>query len=134
MPGVLYVPVEKLVSVLGLPMALKLAERFGGRRLYVPHPSRLKDEHPIARSIGFEAARQLAEEWQELEIMLPLCAERLRRERNRAVRDDYGALSARLAALKWETTERNIFRIWAGEDDADIESDPPAASKQSNLF
>ncbi len=131
MAGTLYATVERLVQVLSLPTALRFTARFGGARLYVPHPSRLQQEHPIAKAIGLEAARQLAEEWQQLEIMVPRCAEFLRRERNRALRADRAELSARQAALKYELTERMVFMIWAGVDEPEGELGAAAAGQRS---
>jgi hypothetical protein len=132
MPGTVYVPVVDLVRVLTLPTALKFAERFGGARVYVPNAGWLQPEHPIVDAIGLEAARSLAEEWQQLEIVVPRCAAELRRLRNQAVCQDKSDLSARQCALKYETTERHIFRIWAGQEDNDAQAAEGAA--QPRLF
>lgn len=133
MPGTVYVPVADLVRVLSLPTALRFAEIFGGGRVYVPHPSRLEIGHAIAAAIGLEAARELAAEWQQLEIVVPRCQDELRRLRNLAVRGDKAELSARACALKYETTERHVFRIWAGEDDP-ADDAPLAPATQQPLF
>lgn len=117
MPGTVYARVVDLVRVLTLPTALRFAERFGGINVYVPHPTHLQADHPISQAIGLEAARQLAEEWKTLQIVVPRCAAELRRLRNQAVRADRAELSAPQCAIKYELTERHVFRIWAGEDE-----------------
>lgn len=134
MPGIVHATVEKLVQVLGLPTALRFAEVFGGVRVYVPHPTRIEASHPIAKAIGVEAARQLATEWQQLEIAVPRCAALLRRQRDRALRADRAALSARQAALKYEVNERTVFRIWARGEGQEDEPGDAAASTQRSLF
>lgn len=125
--------VEKLVTTLTLTTALRFVDRFDGVRVYVPHQTRLTEDHPIVQAIGMEAARQLAAEWQQLEIMVPRCKAFLRRERNRALRADRAELSAKQAALKYELTERMVFIIWAGVDDPDDQVDA-ATSAQRSLF
>lgn len=122
MAGTVFAPMHDLVRVLTLPTALRLADRFGGSRVYVPHPSRISEDHPIAQAIGLEAARQLTEEWPKFELVIPRCAPILRAERNKALRADRETLSAREAALKWELTERHVFKIWAGVDAPDVVS------------
>jgi len=128
-PGIVYASVEEIVRVLTLPTALRFVDHFGGVRVYVPNATRLRDDNPIVKAIGVEAARQVAEEWGENEIMVPRCAALLRAERNRALRADRPELSARQAARKYELTERMVFMIWAGQDEP---ADP--AAEQRELF
>lgn len=46
--------------MIGLALALRLAEHFGGGEIYVP--LRVRENHPVARVIGVAAAEQLARE------------------------------------------------------------------------
>jgi Mor family transcriptional regulator len=126
-----YIPVDKLVAELGLPLALKLAEAFGGTAVYVPTPERLRENHPLVMVLGLEAAKKLAAEWPQHEVIVPICADYLRRIRNRQVRADRASLTAREAAQKYETTERHIFRIWASPDDEELGAEP---EQQQKLF
>jgi len=50
-------------------VALKLAEDFGGVSVWVPHT--VKPEHRLARSVGVEAARTIAELFGEGELSVP---------------------------------------------------------------
>lgn len=130
MPGS-YIPVDKLVADLGLAMALKLADAFGGTAIYVPTPERLHEGHPIVQVLGLESARRLAAEWPQHEVIVPRCVDYLRKIRNRQVRADRETLTARECALKYELTERMIFIIWAEPADEDT---PGAEAAQQDLF
>jgi Mor family transcriptional regulator len=134
MSGVTYAPVERLVEILGIALALKFAGRFGGRRTYLPQPERLKPEGPIVATVGYEAAVKLAHEWRGQEIMVPRCVSYLVRERARAIHADAKTLSKDQLALKYDITERYVFMILdapAPTEPADV---PQAPSAQRGLF
>lgn len=133
MSGVAYAPVDRLVAVLGVVGALKFAERFGGGRVYLPQPERLKPEGAIVQTIGMEAARKLAFEWRGMEIMVPQCAAHLKRERDRAVHAEAKTLSVKEVALKYGITERHAFRILATAPEPEPDK-PEAARAQGRLF
>lgn len=131
MSGVTYAPVDRLVEVLGVPDALKFAERFGGNRLYVPQPERLKPEGALVATLGYEAARKLAFEWRGMEIMVPKCREYLARARARAIHAEPATMSRADIARKYGITERRVFQI--------LEAPPPgepaaAPAAQRSLF
>jgi hypothetical protein len=113
MAGIVHARIEELIERLGVSTALRLAKAFGGRRLYVPECSHVDEGHPIARAIGLEAARKVAEEWRSLEIAVPRCAAQLRSERDRALRADRAHLSISKVAEKYALCERNVLRICA---------------------
>ncbi|MEK6245838.1 MAG: Mor transcription activator family protein [Pseudomonadota bacterium] len=114
MPGIVHAPVVLLVEVLGLPTALKFVRRFGGGRVSIPRPARLKPEGAIVQAIGIEAAKALCEEWRGLEIMVPRFAAYRRAERDRKIllRSSQG-ISARRLALQFKISERHVFQIRA---------------------
>lgn len=117
----IHASVHEIVRVIGMSAALALIERFGGTAVYVPHPSRVRPESPLAQAIGMEAACRLAAEWPGSEITIPLALQRLRRERNRAIRAE--KMTVREIARKYGLTMRTVERIRAqAEDD---ESEPP---------
>lgn len=119
MSGLVHASVDRLVEVLGLAATLKLAERFGGRRLYVPQPERLKPEGAIVATIGYDLAVKLAYEWRGLEIVVPQCAAYVRRARDRAIHADAAAMPVAEISRKWGMTERHVFRILAEPPPAD---------------
>lgn len=129
-----YIPNDRLVEVLGLPLALRLLNAFGGRRVYLPHPSRLQAHNQVAAVLGLEAASKLAGEWPQTHVMLPKGAAELRRQRDRAIRAEKDNLSVRELAGKFDTTERHVYRVLASEDE---DVDTPArrfAAAQGRLF
>lgn len=63
----------ELVQLIGEPALIRLAEAFGGTRLYVP--STMPADHPIVAAIGTEAAAVLAERMAPDVIMVPLARE-----------------------------------------------------------
>lgn len=100
----------ELVEEIGFPATLKLAEKWGGIRLYVPLEDNLSAEHPIAKEIGFEVARKLARahsEWLEV----PRAARYLRSVRDTIIREAYDDASAARLARRFGMTRRNIFYI-----------------------
>lgn len=129
-----YIPNDRLVEVLGLPLALRLLNAFGGCRVYLPHPSRMQQHSQVAVVLGLEAARTLAGEWPQTHVMLPKGAPELRRQRDRAIRADKDKLSVRELAMKFDTTERHVYRVLACEDDGDDEPAARFAAAQGRLF
>jgi Mor family transcriptional regulator len=123
-------PLGLLVDLIGLPMALRLVDNFGGVCVYLPHASRVKAHSPVAQVIGLEATQKLAAAWPMVHLMVPHGAEYLRRQRDSAIRADLAGMSVRDVALKYETTERHVYRIQAREGDEVI--DPPR--EQGSLF
>lgn len=66
-------PGQELLKLIGEPALIRLAEAFGGTRLYVP--SSMPADHPIVAAIGTEAASVLAERMAPDVIMVPLARE-----------------------------------------------------------
>lgn len=64
----------RLSKRIGRPSALRLAEHFGGRNLYVPTVKRLRPTHEIAQVIGMEAARELSYHWGGNYLSVPTTA------------------------------------------------------------
>ena len=123
--GVLPPKLAELVDEIGFPATLKLVEKWGGIRLYVPLEDNLSAEHPIAKEIGFEVARKLARahsEWLEV----PRAARYLRSVRDKIIREAYDDASAARLARQFGMTRRNIFYI--------VGRDQPDDAKQPALF
>ncbi len=112
----------ELVDALGFPATLKLVERWGGVRLYVPLEQNLTDEHELVQVLGLAAARKLAaahKEWLEV----PRAAAYLRQVRDRIIRESYGGKSASRLARQFGMTRRNIFYIVAREEAPELQGD-----------
>lgn len=124
-------PLEELVKTLGLPAALRLVERFGGTRVYLPRPERLTLEHPVVDVVGLEAARELCQLWPQERPWIPLAAKFLRDERDRALIADSATRTMPQLARKYETTERHVYRILLRRGELhSLEAAAPPAQKQ----
>lgn len=109
MPGAVYIPIDQLLRVLAVHEAVLLAQWYGGTRVYLPHPSRLREENPVARAIGREPARRLCTEWPQLDVMVPRLKGELVRARDRAIRANPEGLSVRELARRYQVSERHIY-------------------------
>lgn len=63
-------PGPDLLKLIGEPAFVALAEAFGGTRLYVP--TKIDDQHEIAKAVGIDAARQLSRRLAPDQIEVPL--------------------------------------------------------------
>lgn len=122
---------EKLVNGIGFPATLKVVERWGGTRLYVPKAENIGEEHELAKAIGIAAAHKLArahaadekaDDWLEV----PRAAVYLRRVRDQIIRESYQGTSVTRLARKFGMTRRNVFYI--------VSRDEPAEDIQADLF
>lgn len=109
----------EVAEIAGMEAALRLTDRYGGTRVYVPGAARLDDRHPLVVLLGRKAAVAISERWQGLFIEVPR-AESLRKSiRNAEIRRRYaaGESSARLAR-SFEMTQRGIWMVLKGEGNA----------------
>lgn len=112
---------SELASVIGEVAFVRLAEAFGGTRLYVP--ANLKPDHEIIRAIGADAARRLVERFAPVAIRVPLARE----ERTRHYRAA-GRSNAQIASALG-MTETGVDKLIARMQDA-----PAKGSNQLDLF
>ncbi len=94
-----------LKALLGADGLVKLAEHFGGRRLYVPQT--IDPDAELAQAIGEEAARKLSRRYGLAFIRVPLARE-LRARHYRAQ-----GLSNGQIATKLGITETGVDKIFA---------------------
>lgn len=107
-----------LVRLIGFPATLKLVERFGGGRLYVPLEEHLTEQHAIVLAIGKEAARKLSRDRSTEILEIPRAATYMRAVRDTLMREQYETKSASELAREYGMTRRNVFyRVGADEDD-----------------
>ncbi|AKH37279.1 MULTISPECIES: Mor transcription activator family protein [Nitrosomonas] len=110
LPGIL----QEITALIGLPATLKLTQKYGGVRLYVP--KHLPEDHVLADLIGLEAARKLAEHYGGLVHFDIPKADAIRIAlRNSKIRAEWPTLSQRQLALKYSLTERQVRKILAIE-------------------
>lgn len=108
---------QELVCLIGLPATMRLVERFGGLRIYIPaNPA---PEHPFAEVIGYDNLVKLGQAigvgGQGERFLLPKAMRALHAIRNARIRGDYQAgKSTRTLAIEHHLTERHIERIVSG--------------------
>lgn len=103
---------QRVVDLIGPELSLRLAERFGGRKVYVPeHPT---DDCLLAQVVGLDAARRIAEIWARDQLAVPFCTALLRMRRDAEICDRYeaGESGQRLAA-EYRISERHVYTILA---------------------
>ncbi|HWP00037.1 MAG TPA: Mor transcription activator family protein [Methylococcus sp.] len=112
LPGIL----EDIAHLVGLPAALAVADRFGGRRL--PGLVRMSPDHPLARCVGLQKAIRIAEYLGNERPEIPKFDARHRAIRNRRIREEraLGATHAELAE-RYHLTDRWIRAILAEKDE-----------------
>jgi len=121
---------QEIAGLIGLPATLKLAQHYGGVRLYVP--KKLSSDHVLASVVGYDAAVRLAEHFGGLpHFDIPKAQAVSIALRNSKIRESWQAnMSVRQIALKYGLTERYIRRVLAASEQQNEPSDP----KQRGLF
>ena len=98
------------VRLIGLPATLKLVERYGGTRLYIP--ANPHAEHPLAQLIGLDKLQALSSVYAlEDHFDIPKAERALRHLRDQEIREAYKTRSASALAREHGLTERQIFNI-----------------------
>lgn len=120
---------QEFVRLIGLPATLRMVERFGGLRIYIPATA--TPDHPFAEIIGIDNLAKLCQEYSAdghgLRFELPKALHALNAVRNAQIRADYeSGASARSLAGQHRVTERHIERIVA-----DVQ---PHNDRQAPLF
>ncbi|MGJ7527121.1 Mor transcription activator family protein [Variovorax sp. GB1P17] len=107
---------REFVRLIGLPATLRLIERYGGLRIYIPaHPA---PDHPFAGLIGFDKLRALSAEYAidgtGLRFVLPKAQRAFDAIRNEQIRTDFSCgKSVRALAAEHHLVERQVARIVA---------------------
>jgi hypothetical protein len=108
-----------LADLIGRESLEKLAQKYGGTRLYVPIGRRSSDRlDQLNLLIGSEATEKLQQFYRGQTVDVPnLKSPQIRdsplarRDRNRAIREYLMLYSCRQTALKFGLTERQVFNI-----------------------
>lgn len=105
---------QQIVGLIGLPLTMKLVERYGGTRLFVPKRE-VDAEHALVRLLGHHAAQKLVQHYGgEEHFDIPLAMRAMKAVRNAQIRAERPHTSASRLARKHFTSERNI-RLICGE-------------------
>jgi len=86
---------KQVSEVIGFELTLKIVERWGGQRFYIPKHVVLTSD--LVEVIGIEAALKLSWQLGEWQFEVPTCAQMQRVARNRAIRKDAAAGMSRNA-------------------------------------
>lgn len=65
---------EDITNIVGISATIKLSARYGGKKIFIPHKSALKESHTIVETIGKEAARKLSAEFPRETLDIPIDA------------------------------------------------------------
>lgn len=112
-----------LLAILGEDAFLRLAEEFGGTRLYVP--TTIREDSDLARAIGMTAAQRLASMFAPTAIRVPLA------RHERAVRLRAQGLSNARIARKLGMTETGVEKLFDREEG--LPESPHKAIKSAQL-
>lgn len=126
LPDTLPESLRDIAEIIGLPKALGLAERLGGTRIRVP--VKYRDDHYIVPIIGHKAWSKFWYEFQGQHMDLPRNAAYLRSLRNQQICVEYyGKYTAGKIALRYQITERSVYKIVSEMHD-------PMIDAQGDLF
>ncbi|MCD6663470.1 MAG: hypothetical protein LT082_08730 [Comamonas sp.] len=122
---------QDFVRLIGLTATLDLVHAYGGLRIYIPTPARVRQDHPIAKLIGADRLAALAEVYgAEAHFPLPKAERALLAVRNARIVQAYTThKTARELAAEYQLTERQIERIVAAAGAA-----APVDRSQATLF
>lgn len=126
--------IRELERAIGLVLAMRLVDKYGGTKVYVPKSAELGGEHPLVELLGADAARALTEDRGGEWLGVPRCAAMLRGRRDREVLSRYerDGKSARAIALEFQVTERTVWRI-LGRSDLTSGDEAEVSSRQLEL-
>lgn len=120
--GLLEPLLREIVALVGLPLTLRLVERFGGTPLYIPAAGDTDRLQHLVDLIGPEAAAALAREMGSQQHLIPKALPALRELRNRKIEADLanGATCIEVARRE-RISYRRLLQIKAGarDDQAD---------------
>lgn len=114
--------IQTLSALIGLPKTLRLVEELGGTTFPVAQGKTRAGEirfAALAEVVGEEAATRIAKHFASEKLYIARCAEALRLIRNRAICEEFDAISCELGsptavvqlALKYRLSDRQIEKI-----------------------
>lgn len=101
---------QDFVRIIGLQPTMRLVERFGGLRIYIPMHA--APDHQFSQVIGLDNLAKLATVYGgEAHFQLPKAQRALLALRDEAIRSAFGTRSIRQLAIDYQLTERHVSRI-----------------------
>ena len=67
LPGIL----AEVEEIVGREKAIRLAIQLGGREMHIPHPDKLRADHPIVAVTGIRRGRKIAERFNGVSVYVP---------------------------------------------------------------
>lgn len=122
----MYAPLDDLIQTLGLDLARKFVEAFGGERIYIPQAQHVTAENDLAKVIGIGPTRALAALWAQEYVEVPNARRHVLAFARDAMLADRDNMSIRQLVKKYKLTRRSVCRILA--------EGPQPESKQRRLF
>lgn len=105
---------EDVAGVVGEEAALRLADLFGGIRLYIP--AKIGPYHPLMSAVDAELAAKIVEHYHGMELALPRIDPRRARVISLA---KSGRLTKQAIARETGYTERHVYHLIANARDED---------------
>lgn len=113
---------QAIADIVGAPAALKIAERWGGTRLYIPEQP--GEDHDLSILIGIKAARALGEAYAGERIEIPKADSWGRAMRDRIILESRAnGQSQASVARAHRLTERHVRNIERGLEGDDKQGD-----------
>jgi Mor family transcriptional regulator len=112
---------QEMVDLIGLPLTMKLVEKYPGVRLYVPKLA-LADDHALVELLGRAPTEKLQRLFGgEPHFDVPKAYHAMLAVRNAEIRGKRPRTSVRLLALEYRLTEKQIRNICGEmEDDRQV--------------
>ncbi len=103
---------QEFVRLIGVAATLKMVEKYGGLRIYIP--VKATPDHEFAKLIGVENLAKLGKVFGlEDHFQLPKAQAALRALRDTKIATEYGPKSVRTLAAEYRLTERGVWAILA---------------------
>lgn len=101
---------QEIAEHIGLEGALKLAQHYGGTRLWVPCDG-FSLLHPIASKLDVDELGQLNYYYRNSLIYIPRAFSFFKRQRDRQLVEARAKMTAREVAITFGIAERHVYRI-----------------------
>lgn len=121
---------QTIVTLTDLSTALILVKKFGGTDLHFPPVRNVRPEHELAKLIGVNNLRQLAQYWGGDTIYVPLAAHYAQFLRDEKIKQDSTKLSTSELARKYDISDRWVREIKRRNKPALVKKD----DKQIDMF
>lgn len=123
--------IDELEEILGIDSLVLFLERFGGSRVYIPTPEKLKPEHQICCPAGYEAAHRLSIICGGTSIDLPIGT---RLKKSEIIRRRSSGESFDTIARSLKCSRRYVVRTCSEWQDGSDSTGGDSGRRQMELF